>query len=211
MSEHVEGIVKAISEKAAGRGTVFNIKVDIDGQEDWFGHGFDKPDFAKGDEIAFDIILNGEYENIDPDSVEILNAAAPQRSSRSSRSSSNAPAPRRGRAAKPEARSGSKRSKPAAKGNDTTMSKDDWAKKDQMIRRQSTMNTAIALVRVLCENDAIKLPAAAAKRGDAIIALCDEEADRLYDQYEEQVYPKPKAGRTGRRQAAPEYDDDIPE
>lgn len=211
MSEHVEGIVKAISEKATrGGGTVYNAKIDIDGQEDWLGCGFDEPDFVKGDELAFDIVMNGEHENIDMESVEVL-VAAPKKASRGRSSGRNAPAPSRGRASKPEARGGSKRSKPAAKGNDTTMSKDDWANKDKMIRRQACMNTAIALARVLCENDAIKLPAAAAKRGDAIIALCDEEADRLYDQYEEQVYPKPKAGRTGRRQAAPEYDEDIPE
>ena len=94
------------------------------------------------------------------------------------------------------------------------MSKDEWADKDRMIRRQACMNTSIALVRVALENGAVTLPKKKADMFDTIATLCDEEAIRLYDQYEEQVYPKPKtASRRGGRntQSDDDYDDDIPE
>ena len=96
------------------------------------------------------------------------------------------------------------------------MSKDEWADKDKMIRRQACMNTAIALVRGALECGAIALPAKKGDKFDAYVELCNEEADRLYDQYEEQVYPKPKAaakrgGRNTRAGADDEYDDDIPQ
>ena len=78
-----------------------------------------------------------------------------------------------------------------------------------MIRRQACMNTAINLVKLL--EEAGVLPAIKKKSEgiDAIIALCNEEANRLYDQYEEQVYGGGTAKRT--RRAEPEFDDDIPE
>ena len=41
-------------------------------------------------------------------------------------------------------------------------------------------------------------------------SLCDEEAERLYDQYEEQVYGKKEQKRGSRSSRNDEYDDDIP-
>lgn len=94
------------------------------------------------------------------------------------------------------------------------MSKDDWEKKDQMIRRQACMNTSIKLAGLLYEVGAVKLPTKKADQFDSVVALCDEEAVRLYDQYEEQVHGGGTAKRGGSRDSGREenrYEDDIPE
>ena len=89
------------------------------------------------------------------------------------------------------------------------MSKDEWADKDKMIRRQACMNTSIKLVTLLLAEGAVSIPKKKADAYDAVVALCDEEAERLYDQYEEQVYGggTKKSSSRGRD----DYDDDIPE
>lgn len=90
------------------------------------------------------------------------------------------------------------------------MSKDEWADKDRMIRRQACMNTAINLVKLLNEAGVLPKPTKKSAGVDALIALCDEEADRLYDQYEEQVYGGGTQKRGGNKQRE-QFDDDIPE
>ncbi len=230
MSDHVEGLVAKISEKVAGKGTVYNVCLEIEGQDDeWFGHGFDKPAFFEGDFIEFDIEWNGEYANFDKNTINILEegegeqkkpARKPARSSgrssggrsnSSGRSSGGRGAPKGNSRGKPAAKRSSGGGRGAAKGGgkSDTMSKDEWADKDKMIRRQACMNTAIALTRVLLENDALTVPKKKADAGDAIIAFCDEEAERLYDQYEEQVYGGGSKKRSSR--GNDDYDDDIPE
>lgn len=241
MSDHVEGKVEKISEKPAGKGIVYNVCLSIEGQDDeWFGHGFDKPDFFEGDVIEFDIEWNGDYANFDKNTINILEegegeqkpSRKPARSSgRSSggggRSSSGGGGRSSGRSSggssrsssKPAARGNSRAaSKPAAKprgggGTDkpATLSKEEWAQKDKIIRRQACMNTAIALIGHAVANDLVALPTKKSDKLDAFIALCDEEAERLYDQYEEQVYGGgEKRGRNTRGQED-DYDDDIPE
>ena len=224
MSDHVEGLVAKISEKAAGKGTVYNICLEIEGQDDeWFGHGFDKPDFFEGDFIEFDIDWNGEYANVDKSSVNVLEegegeqkkpARKPARSS-GGRSSGRSNSSGRSSGGRGAAKSSS-RGKPASKRNGSTagkgsgktdtMSKEEWANKDKIIRRQACMNTAIALITGAVANDLVSLPTKKADKLDAYIALCDEEAERLYDQYEEQVHGKKRGGRS-----TPDYADDIPE
>lgn len=223
MSDHVEGLVRKISEKAAGKGTVYNVCLEIEGQDDeWFGHGFDEPKFFEGDFIEFDIDWNGDYANFDKGSINVIEegegeqqkpARKPARSSgRSSGGRSNAKSSGGRSSGRSSSKPASKsRGKPAAKGNADTMSKDEWADKDRMIRRQACMNTSIALTRVLLENDALAIPKKKADAADAIIAFCDEEAERLYDQYEEQVYGGGTKKRGSKRNAREDYDDDIPE
>lgn len=72
------------------------------------------------------------------------------------------------------------------------------------------MNTAIQLVKGAIDLEIISLPTKKADKLDAYIALCDEEADRLYNQYEEQVYGGGNKKR-GRNNSQDDYDDDIPE
>lgn len=230
MSDHVEGLVAKISEKAAGKGTVFNVCLEIEGQDDeWFGHGFDKPDFFEGDFIEFDIEWNGEYANFDKNTVNVIEEGEGEQqkpSRKPARSSGRSSGGRGGSSGKSSGSRGSSRSssKPAAKprggarsgaakggSTDDKMSKEEWANKDKIIRRQACMNTAIALITGAVSNDLVALPAKKADKLDAFIALCDEEAERLYDQYEEQVYGKTAAKRGSGRGGRDQYDDDIPE
>lgn len=214
MSE-VVGVVKKITEKATRNGgTMYNACLDTGGRDDeWFGHGFDEPVFGEGDEIGFNIKMNGEYENIDVDSVEILKEAPPKRGGRGQHSGRSGGGQRGGNSR------GSSRGKPAAKGksSDDKMTKEEWAQKDKMIQLQSAMNTSIALVSAAVQCDAVQLPAKKAEKYEAFCALVDEEAERLHKQYREQVYGAAKEERTTRTtrgrsaRSNDDYDDDIPQ
>ncbi|MEE8208394.1 MAG: hypothetical protein V3T88_05515 [Nitrosomonadaceae bacterium] len=219
MSDHIEGTVAKITSKEAGRNNnlVYNICID-DGQGDeWYGHGFDEPIFYEGDVIEFDVDWNGDYANIDTASVNVLEEGdgeakpKPKPKARGGRGNNRSSKPA-SRSSKPAARKPAARgaAKSSGGGKADTMSKDEWADKDRMIRRQACMNTAINLVKLL--NEAGVLPAIKKKSDsvDSIVALCDEEAERLYDQYEEQVYGKAPSKRGSSRGRA-DYDDDIPE
>ncbi len=208
MSDQVEGIVKKITDKPTRNGgTIYNVCVDTGNEDEWFGHGFNEPQFSEGDEIAFAISYNGEYANVDTNTVEIISeSSSAKRSSRSSSSRSN---PRSSRSS-----SRSSSSKPVAKkpykkasSDDTKMSKEEWAQKDKMIQLQSAQNTATALVALALTNDLVTLPIKKADKFDAICALIDEEAGRIHKQYREQVYGAPKQARSRGRD---DYDDDIP-
>jgi hypothetical protein len=230
MSDHVIGIAAKITSKEAGKNNnlIYSICVEEDGQDDtWFGYGWDEPQFTEGAEIEFDIEYNGDYLNIDVASLNVIRDGEPKRSSRSSGGRSGGGRSSGGRSSggrssggnrggnsrsKPAASRGSKsRSKPAAKDNDTTMSKDDWNKKDQMIRRQACMNTAIKLIGLMQTAGVLPKPKTKSDGFDALAALCDEEAIRLFDQYEEQVYGGGTSKRGNSKQNDNQYDDDIPE
>jgi hypothetical protein len=216
MSDHIEGIVARISAKAGGRSgdKVYNICMEIDGEDDaWFGHGFDEPVFQEGDEIEFDVEYNGDFENVDKETVNIISEGSPKPKSRSRSGGSSRSKPNRSNKssssrAKPS-RGGNRAAKPAAA--DDKMSKEEWAQKDQMIRRLACMNTSIKLCTLLIAEGAVTIPKKKSDAYDAVVALCDEEAGRLYDQYEEQVYGSPKsAGRGRNKPANNDYDDDVP-
>jgi len=231
MSDHVEGIVaKLTSKDTRNGGKIYNVCIEADGQDDeWFGVGFDAPEYQEGDLIEFDIEYNGDYANVDPKTVNILEEGEPKpkRSSRSSGRSSGGGGGRSGgsrnssSSSRSSSRSSSKpaRSSSPARGGSSskgksdapaTLSKEEWAQKDKIIRRQACMNTAIALISSAVANELVALPTKKADKLDAYIALCDEEAERLYNQYEEQVYGGgEKRGRSNSSRDS--YDDDIPE
>lgn len=224
MSDHVEGLVAKITEKPTRNGgTMYNVCLEIAGGEDeWFGYGFDKPEFFEGDEIEFDIEYNGDYANVDAKSVNILSEGEGEKKP-APRGRSNGRSGGRQSSSRSagSSRGGSSRSsKPAAKrsggnkstgGADDKMSKEDWANKDKIIRRQACMNTAIQLIGAAVKCDLVALPTKKADKLDAFIALCDEEAIRLYDQYEEQVYGTKTKKRGGSSRNNDDYDDDIPQ
>jgi hypothetical protein len=73
----IKGIVEVLSEKPAGRGKVYNIKMD---SGEWFGCGFDKPAFKQGDCIEFEVVLNERngtvYTNLNHDKCKVVQADA---------------------------------------------------------------------------------------------------------------------------------------
>ncbi len=239
MSDHVVGFVGAVTSKEAGKNKNLLYSVCMEGtgeggKDEWFGIGWDEPTFTKGAEIEFDIEWNGDFPNVDNKSLNILADGEPKRSSGGSRSgggrssggrsSGRSSGGSRGGNSSSRSSSGSSRSggsrgsSPArggntakGKGSDTTMSKDEWKQKDNMIRRQACMNTAIQLVGLMLVNDALAIPKKKADAADAIAAACDEEAIRLYDQYEEQVYGGGTQKRGRGQGGNNDYNDDIPE
>ncbi len=243
MSDHVIGIVAKITSKEAGKNNnlIYNLCIEEEGREDeWYGYGWDEPDFTEGAEIEFDLTWNGDYANVDVDTVNVIADGEPKRSSGgrsnsrgSSRSSSNSgggggrsssrssgssrgsSSQSRGKSSSSSSRGSSNRgssNKGKGKGAaDTTMSKDEWKQKDNMIRRQACMNTAINLIGLMQTAGVLPKPKTKSDGFDALAALCDEEAIRLYDQYEEQVYGGATSKRGKSSQNEPEYDDDIPE
>ncbi len=234
MSDHVIGIVAKITSKEAGKNNnlIYNICIEEDGQDDeWYGYGWDEPDFTEGAEIEFDISWNGDYPNVDVDSLNVIEDGEPKRSKRSSsrgssrssgrsgggRSSSSSSSRGNSRSKSSSSRGGnSSRSSSGNRGKgkgaaDTTMSKDEWKQKDNMIRRQACMNTAINLIGLMQTAGVLPKPKNKGDGFDALAALCDEEAVRLYDQYEEQVYGGGTSKRGRGKQEEATYDDDIPE
>lgn len=213
MSDIVQGIVARISSKSAGRSgdKVYNICMEIDGQDDeWFGHGFDKPEFQEGDEIEFEISYNGEYANVNVSSVVFI-AEAAHSNSRSNTRSNGRSGSSNGGTKRSASRSSGSSHKPSRKSNtasDDKMTKAEWAQKDTIIQLQACMNTAIALVVGGIRCDAVKLPTAMNKRWDAYAALCNEEAERLHSQYVEEVYGKATGGGRSHHNI---YDDDVPQ
>ena len=72
-----QGIVKVITEKQAGKGTAYNFALS-DGN--WYGCGFKKPDFSKGDFIKFtwEESADGRWKNVDAASVEVVEDTKPK-------------------------------------------------------------------------------------------------------------------------------------
>ena len=87
MSDHVIGIVQKISEKPTRNDPVYNICLDTGQDDEWFGHGFDEPQFQEGDEIEFDVKYNGDFANIDVDTLNVISEGGGE-SGRSSKRSS---------------------------------------------------------------------------------------------------------------------------
>jgi len=68
------GIVEVLSIKPTARGgNSYNFKLN-DGV--WYGHGFDKPAFGKGDTVSFSFVENGNFKNVDASSVKVEAAAS---------------------------------------------------------------------------------------------------------------------------------------
>ena len=91
MSDHVIGFVAKITSKEVGKNNnlMYSLCIEEEGREDeWYGYGWDEPDFTEGAEIEFDISYNGEYANIDPDTVNVLQDGEPKRKSNSRSGSS---------------------------------------------------------------------------------------------------------------------------
>lgn len=195
----VTGFLVKVSEKPTSNGgTIYNICVENDGNDDWFGYGFEAPTFGVDSEISFDIEVNGKFENVIVETLEIIdnqNAPAPARKARGGTGGGRAPrggaAPARsarGGASKPAARQprGQAASEPAARAPKADKKADvDWDRKDRLIRAQSCQNTAVATVALMQAAGVLPKPKNKADGYDALQALIEKETQRLFIKYDE--------------------------
>jgi hypothetical protein len=245
MTDTITGTVKKITSKEVGKYSnlayILCVFCDDNEEEEWFGHGFDKPVCFEGDKVSFDVTYKGEYANIDVNSMAIT-AEGPREPAPEPKRAARGAAPARGRAAAPSrrgsapaaeekaARSG--RGAPAAKNatrgaskpvasSGGGLSKDQfWENKekrdinrDLIIQLQSAQNTAIATIVGAVAAGVVALPTG--KKGekfDAFIALIDEEAMRLREVYLAGGHTSGPVGKAA-SQEEEQYDDDddIPE
>lgn len=224
-------VLKITGKDTKNGGKIWNICVDDNGEDAWFGYGFDKPDFGEGSEIEFDVEMNGDYENVNHDTLEVINLVEPKRSGRGSgggrggnsggsrsgggrssgRSNSGSSNSRgkssggsRGGSAGRGKSGGGRADKAPAKKADV-----DWERKDNLIRLQSCQNTAVATVNGAVAAGAITLPAKKGEKLDAFQALIEKEASRLYDKYEDIVDGNYSPDEGNAEEQG--YDEDIPE
>lgn len=229
----VQGVVERIATKQTAKGgTITNIQVN----GEWYGMGFAKVNFGQGAEVEFDISWNGNYANVDGDTLNILSPGQ--------RGGGNGGGQRNGGGGYGGQRNGNggggnyggqrgggqqQRSAPPrqAAGGD---SKDDyWKKKEKTdkltqraIQHQSARNSAIAFLDVLFKNEAVKLPAKQSDKFDAALALLDEltakfiEATRGYalgSATPQQAAPQARQVPPPEPEPEPEpqqFDDDLP-
>lgn len=230
----VQGVVERIAKKQTQNGgTITNIQVN----GEWYGMGFAKVNFGQGAEIEFDISWNGNYANVDGDTLNILSPGQ--------RGGGNGGGQRNGGGGYGGQRNGNggggnyggqrgggqqQRSAPPrqAAGGD---SKDEyWKKKEKtdkltqrVIQHQSARNSAIAFLDVLFKNEAVKLPAKQSDKFDAALALLDEltakfiEATRGYalgSATTQQAAPQARQVPPPEPEPEPEpqqFDDDLPQ
>lgn len=126
----------------------------LDGDERLFATGLDKPSFNPGVKVAFDTNKVKGRWQVKAKDVKVFASEA--------------------RPAFPgKAANGKQQQDP-----------EYWDKKDRVIERQSCRNSAIELVGILIANQAVKLPASADKKYDAVIALVDSLVERFTEDNE---------------------------
>lgn len=156
MSDKVTGIVQKITKNKA-----YSVLVE----EDWYGAGFNKPEFSEGYEIEFDVVMNGKYKNMA--NVVVLNDT-------------------------PVAPTNITPAKASNKTSGGTFSKDSyWENKEQRdiriqkeIRFQASRNTAVSFVQVLLESGAIASyeKAAATKKAGILEEVLNHYTNLFYNQ-----------------------------
>lgn len=235
MGEFVEGalVLKCSSKPCGNNGHVYNVQVNTAANGDeWFGCGFEDPKLNVDDECEFEIeqVEGGKYTNIILDTL-IVTKAAPQRE-RSSRGGNDRGSSRSGNNRGGNSRGGSDRgrnsSRDSSRSGGRNSSRDsapqrggrapakeaapkvDWERKDNLIRLQSCQNTAVNTINVMLVQGFIAIPKAKADRYDAIQALIEDEAKRLYYKYEDIVDGNYDQGGDEGRDDQDQYPDDVP-
>jgi hypothetical protein len=159
----VIGVVKALSSKAAGKGTVYSMNVN----ETWFQIGWDKPSFSKGDKVKFDY-EETQYGNKVKGKVQV------------SKSDGTDPAPSSG---------GSKTAYNADGGQKDTY----WADKEKydkqvtapLIHFQNATTNAVQIVIAALNKDILPVPAGKKKADQfehlmEIVAQVRDEINQSY-------------------------------
>lgn len=222
----VSGFLLKVTEKEIRNGgKIYSIQVEVadSGKDEWFGFGFDKPHFGVDSEIEFDVEERGDYENVVNDSlvvVDMQNEPAKERKSRSGSGGGSSRKPRGGSdsTSKRSPRGGKSDDKPERKprgGADKPATKKadvDWDRKDNLIRLQSCQNTAVATVSLQLAAGTLALPKKKGEQYDALAALVEKEAHRLFLKYDDCAdgtydHDGDEEGGTGKDN----YDEEIPE
>jgi len=176
----VYGRVKRINSRPAGRGTAWNIQMD---SGDWFGYGFEQPNFGEGSEVSFDVDWNGQYGNVRKGSLQVIGGQQQQpqggQGGGGYQGGGQRPAGGGGRG---QGNRGGYQNNKKSGGKDNYW--EEKAKRDLVVQRQiqhqASRNAAIAVVGTALANDALSLPAKKGDKLDAILAVVDEVTDR-YD------------------------------
>lgn len=146
----VNGNVTKIEGMQTAMGLMYNVHVD----NERYGYGKNKPNFNEGDNITFDVKLNGKYKNILANTVEV-----------GSKQTKAAPVAASG--------TGNKDGYWEAKEQRDVATQ-------RGIQQQSARNAAISLIVPLAVGGVVKLPAKAEDKLAAIASLIDEFTDRYY-------------------------------
>lgn len=165
----VSGVVQAIETKEVSGGRTA-YSIRVAG--DLYGAGLFAPKVSVGDYVTFNVEFNGNFKNVGRNSLK---------------KSSHKPAPDEGPTLAPTA---------PAPSTSYAKSNDD---RQETISRQAASNTAIALLQVLSDNDALGLPKSDAKgaKAKAVLAIMHKLEADFYERNTGKVYvdisPKAKA------------------
>ncbi len=203
MSDTVFGVVEKITEKKTAKGTFYSINVE----GDWYGFGKEAPDFGEGSEVEFDIRWNGDFANVDNDTLDVVDLVEPEKKKAPARGrgrGNSGGSDRKSSGGRSAGRSNSRRnndddddeddkpsrgrsssrkpaSKPAAKSGGAGAKADvDWDLKDKKIQWQSCRNAAIELAQVAIACEALVLPAKKADKLEALEAWVSEKTQEFF-------------------------------
>lgn len=149
----------------SNKGKATNIQIN---RSDWYGCGFVTPDklkFQKGDNISFTYTENGQYKNVDLRSVEVQKGAA---------APSAAPA------------SGSGNS------NNWDQKNAQDAERQRAISVQSCRNSAIEVVKILKDLDALPLGSKKQDIAGNLEKYVDDLTDRYFNETQQLAANKPR-------------------
>lgn len=234
MSEICGVVDKISSRNLQNGGKIYNINVS----GEWYGFGKYPPKFGEGAEIEFDISWNGDFANVDHNSLNIISAGN-QRSSGGNRGGNSGN--RSGYSGGNNRSSGGgngggygggsrqgsqqysgQRSSGASTGSQSGgLTKDQyWENKEKndklnnrAIRHQACRNSALTFIDLLIKSDSLALPAKKADRMDAMKALLDDITAKFAAETVEYATCTKAAPQSQpqRKQPEPEPEPDLPD
>ena len=192
------GVVEKVSYKDLNSGKrMWNIKVD----GNWYGMGYTQPKFGEGGEIEFDISWNGDFANVDKDSLNIISAGNVRNSGGGNGGSRggngggyNKSSGQQRSGGNSSNGGGYNRGSSGSSGNAGGAGKDNyWENKDKrdierekrdkvkdvVVTHLACRNSAIEAVGMLITAGAVSLPAKKAEQYDAVLELVDIVTERF--------------------------------
>lgn len=217
----VQGVVDRITSKQTQGGkTVYNFQLN----GEWYGMGFNQPNFGQGAEIEFDIEWNGNYANVAKGSLNILspgqgrgNQGGGQRNGGGGYGGGQRQGGQQ-RSSGGYNQGGGQRSSGGGGAPAGNNAKDAyWEKKEKTdkltqraIQHQSARNSAIAFLEVAVTAGAVKLPAKQAEQYDALLGLLDAVQEKFLNDTRDYALAGVKAPQA-QRQAPPPQPEPEPE